>query len=84
MRCGDGARGWPEAAPFDGIIVTAAARELPEKLISQLKIGGKMVLPLGPENEIQQLTLVEKYGASAEEYAVRPLLAVRFVPLLGK
>jgi protein-L-isoaspartate(D-aspartate) O-methyltransferase len=81
VRAGDGWAGWPEAAPFDRIIVTAAAEELPQPLLSQLRPGGKMILPLGPESKVQELALVEKLLDG--EISVRRLLPVRFVPVTG-
>ena len=80
VRQGDGALGWPEAAPFDGISVTAAAPEIPPAILAQLAVGGRLVLPLGPEGE-QVLYRVRRI----DEHTVRsePLLDVRFVPLLG-
>jgi protein-L-isoaspartate(D-aspartate) O-methyltransferase len=81
VRAGDGWAGWSEAAPFDRIIVTAAAEELPMPLLRQLKPGGKMILPLGPESNVQELTLVEK--SLDGEISVRKLLPVRFVPVTG-
>jgi len=81
FRCGDGAAGWPERAPFDGIIVTAAAREIPPALVAQLKPGGRMVIPVGNPSGYQDLVLV----ASDAEGAVRQqrLFSVAFVPLTG-
>lgn len=77
VRQGDGYAGWPEHAPFDGIIVTAGAERVPGPLIAQLKPGGRMVIPLGPSND-QQLVLVTKgkEGRISQEV----LLPVRFVP----
>lgn len=77
VRTGDGFEGWPEEAPFDAIIVTAAAGKIPAPLVEQLRNGGKMVIPVGPPTEPQILTLVEKTGTSV---ITRPLLSVRFVP----
>jgi protein-L-isoaspartate(D-aspartate) O-methyltransferase len=78
-RIGDGYKGWPEHAPFDGIIVTAAPDHVPQPLIDQLKPGGRMVIPVGPEGHIQQLRLIEKdaEGNVSEEF----IESVRFVPL---
>jgi protein-L-isoaspartate(D-aspartate) O-methyltransferase len=82
VRAGDGFFGWPEHAPFDLIIVTAAAREIPEKLIEQLKKGGKLIMPIGPENEPQHLTLLTKQKDGTVMYLTRE--GVRFVPMTGE
>lgn len=81
VRAGDGWRGWPEAAPFDGIIVTAAAPRIPEPLIAQLKIGGRLVIPVGEPGTIQQLAVYEKQPSG--ELEGRAWLPVRFVPVTG-
>jgi protein-L-isoaspartate(D-aspartate) O-methyltransferase len=80
-RVGDGYYGWPEAAPFDAIVVTAAASHIPPPLVQQLKPGGLMLIPVGSRFQIQQLTLVSK----DEDGSVftRQVLPVRFVPLTG-
>ena len=78
IRVGDGSRGWPEHAPFDKILVTAAARQVPELLVEQLKTGGRMVIPIGPA-EAQHLTLVRK--RSAGQIELREVLPVRFTQL---
>ncbi len=75
----DGSEGWPEFAPFDRIIVTAAAPDVPDPLVGQLCEGGRMVLPVGPVGD-QVLTLVERRSGRVVE---RPGIAVRFVKLLG-
>lgn len=80
-RSGDGYYGWPEAAPFDAIIVTAAANHIPPPLIHQLKPGGRMVIPVGASFLTQQLMLVEKNADGT--LVTRQLLPVRFVPLTG-
>ncbi len=78
VRYGDGYAGWPEHAPFDRIIVTAAAEEIPKPLLEQLKDGGRMVIPVGAAFSIQNLILVEKHdGRITKTYVT----AVRFVPL---
>ena len=79
VRHGDGYAGWPQHAPFDGIIVTAGAPHIPQPLLDQLKPGGRMVIPVGPEGSIQQLKLIRKdaHGKAMEEVIV----PVRFVPL---
>ncbi|MCY4095316.1 MAG: protein-L-isoaspartate(D-aspartate) O-methyltransferase [Gammaproteobacteria bacterium] len=82
VRLGDGWFGWPENAPFDKIMVTAVAPKLPPELISQLKEGGKMVLPVGDYDGYQELVLVEK--ASETELNRRVILPVRFVPMTGE
>lgn len=74
---GDGYFGWPEHAPFDKIIVTAAAEEIPLILFEQLAEGGKMILPVGPEFHVQYLVLIEKKKGKLVK---RNLLPVRFVP----
>jgi protein-L-isoaspartate(D-aspartate) O-methyltransferase len=79
LRVGDGALGWPEEAPFDRIVVTAAPAEVPPALVAQLAPGGRMILPVGPELDVQMLRVVDKGrdGANVET----DLLPVRFVPL---
>ena len=81
-RLGDGYFGWEEHAPFDAIVVTAAASHVPPPLIEQLKPGGRMVIPVGGRFQVQYLLLVEK--AAAGEIVTRQITAVRFVPLTGK
>lgn len=78
VRHGDGTLGWSEAAPFDGIMVTAAGVEIPESLLAQLKPGGKLVMPVGGVNEVQQLKVIEKTPDGLSE---RNVLSVRFVPV---
>lgn len=78
IRQGDGSRGWPEQAPFDAILVTAAAGRLPEHLVSQLAAGGRMVLPLVTTYG-QQLVKLRKTARGIEE---QYLYAVRFVPMI--
>jgi protein-L-isoaspartate(D-aspartate) O-methyltransferase len=80
-RHGDGGLGWPEQAPFDGILVTAAISHIPPPLVRQLKNGGRMVIPVGTRFQTQQLTLVEKDLQGA--VSTRQLLPVRFVPFTG-
>jgi protein-L-isoaspartate(D-aspartate) O-methyltransferase len=79
VRAGDGYRGWPEAAPFDAIMVTAAAPRIPEALKSQLKEGGRLILPIGDES--QELVVVVR---RADRFEERRVLPVRFVPMTGK
>ena len=81
VRAGDGYAGWPEHAPFDGIIVTAAAEHLPPPLLQQLKPGGKLVIPVGEEHGYQELLVVEVDAAG--EISRQSVLPVRFVPLTG-
>lgn len=78
VRHGDGYAGWPEAAPFDGIIVTAGADHVPKPLIEQLKPGGRMVIPVGPSTGNQQLLLIEKRPDGSVRR--RRLIPVSFVP----
>jgi protein-L-isoaspartate(D-aspartate) O-methyltransferase len=76
---GDGWLGWPPKAPYDRIIVTAAAPEAPRALVAQLKVGGRMIVPLGETRDTQQLVQIDKKEAGITQAA---LLPVRFVPLL--
>jgi len=80
VRAGDGFLGAPDAAPFDRIIVTAAAEEVPDALVAQLGDDGKMVLPLGPRKGLQFIVKLSK--ASGGELNREELIPVRFVPLL--
>jgi len=80
-RHGDGHYGWPEAAPFDAVIVTAAAGYIPPELVRQLRPGGKMVIPVGSVYGIQNLILVTKDDAG--DVSTRNLIPVRFVPMLS-
>ena len=81
-KIGDGYYGWPEEAPFDAIVVTAAASHIPPPLLRQLKPGGIMIIPVGSRFMVQQLVLVEKDETG--EMRTRQILPVRFVPLTGK
>ena len=81
LRCGDGSIGWPEAAPFDAIIVSAGAPALPDALRRQLVDGGRMVLPIGDDPHGQDLVRVTRRTGSRFEQET--LCAVRFVPLIG-
>ena len=80
IRIGDGYRGWPEKAPFDAILVTAAAPQVPEALVAQLKPGGRMVIPVGAFPDAQELLLLTKRADGRLER--RNVLPVRFVPLV--
>ena len=79
VKAGDGYRGWPEAAPFDGILVTAAAPRIPEPLKAQLKDGGRLVIPVGEGD--QELVVISRHGDRFEQ---RRVLPVRFVPMTGE
>lgn len=79
VRNGDGFQGWPDAAPFNGIIVTCAPQHIPQPLIEQLRDGGRMIIPVGPIGE-QELVLLRKTGNDIKQTAVLP---VRFVPMTG-
>jgi protein-L-isoaspartate(D-aspartate) O-methyltransferase len=81
VRAGDGYRGWPEKAPFDAIIVTAAPDHVPKPLVDQLKEGGKLVIPLGAEFQIQSLKVFRK---EAGVLLLESDLPVRFVPMTGE
>ena len=78
-RIGDGHNGWPERAPFDSIIVTAAAAQVPPALVAQLKRGGRMVIPVGAESDVQFLHVMVKQADGS--ISTQRSLAVRFVPL---
>ncbi len=80
LRTGDGGLGWPERAPFDAIIVTAAASEVPPALLEQLAPGGRMVIPIGPPGGEQQLVLLRKGKEGAVDS--EPTLPVAFVPFV--
>ena len=80
VRIGDGYKGWPEAAPFDVVIVTAAPEHVPQPLVDQLREGGRMIIPVGPLSD-QNLYLMTKRGGKLERRAVLP---VRFVPMTGE
>jgi len=79
VRAGDGYQGWAEAAPFDAVIVTAAAPRIPEPLKQQLKDGGRLVIPVGEDD--QELIVVTRRGS---DYVEQRVLPVRFVPMTGK
>ena len=79
VRVGDGYRGWPEAAPFDAIVVTAAPDHVPQPLVDQLAPGGRMVIPVGQRYGVQDLLVISK-GADGQTLT-RKSLEVRFVPL---
>jgi protein-L-isoaspartate(D-aspartate) O-methyltransferase len=81
VRAGDGYQGWPEAAPFDAVIVTCAPQKVPQPLIDQLKDGGRMIIPVGPMWDREELVLLCKHGDKLER---RTVLPVRFVPMTGQ
>ncbi len=80
VRAGDGYLGWPEAAPFDAIIVTCSPEKVPQPLIDQLKEGGRMIIPIGPSNR-QELVLLHKHDGKLDRQAVLP---IHFVPMTGE
>ena len=80
-RLADGHKGWPEKAPFDGIIVTAATPVIPQSLLDQLKPGGRLVVPVGEPYSYQELVLLEK--SEAGELSSKKILGVSFVPMTG-
>jgi protein-L-isoaspartate(D-aspartate) O-methyltransferase len=82
LRIGDGYYGWPGQAPFDAIIVTAAASHIPPPLVKQLKVGGRMIIPVGSRFSTQELILITR--VNDDEVVTRQVLPVRFVPLTGK
>lgn len=85
LRTGDGYVGWPEAAPFQVVLVTAAPEHVPQPLLDQLALGGRLVIPVGPRDEVQELELYRRLsaGKSAGSFEKTTLMAVRFVPFLG-
>ncbi len=76
---GNGMKGWPEQAPFDRIMVTAASEEIPDLLLQQLKVGGIMVIPIGPQGKTQHIIRITRRG---DEFVEENLMPVKFVPLL--
>lgn len=86
LRAGDGYRGWPDAAPFHVIVVTAAPEKVPAPLLEQLALGGRLVIPVGPEHETQYLELYRRTapGNSPGAFEKKTLMAVRFVPFVGE
>ena len=82
FRVDDGAKGWPEAAPYDAILVAAAPDEVPAALLEQLAPGGRLVIPVGPDPEHQELQLWRKLPGTGS-LARKVLMHVRFVPLTG-
>jgi protein-L-isoaspartate(D-aspartate) O-methyltransferase len=81
IRCGDGTRGWPEHAPFNAILVSAGGPVIPESLLAQLKIGGRLVIPVGDQPRAQELVRIVRTGA--HEFDRKSLGRVQFVPLVG-
>ncbi len=79
-QCGDGTVGWSEFAPYDGIIVTAAAPEVPDALLNQLMIGGRLVIPVG-DLDMQKLRVISK---KEEGFESKEVYGFKFVPLIGK
>jgi protein-L-isoaspartate(D-aspartate) O-methyltransferase len=82
VRCADGSEGWPEEAPFDAILVSAGAPEVPRPLMQQLAIGAHMVVPVGEDLTSQDLLRVHRTGV--DDFESEVLTSVRFVPLIGK
>ena len=81
VHCADGTLGWPDAAPYDAIVVTAAGPEVPAALRAQLAIGGRLVMPVGELDGHQELVRLTRTGEHSEHREV--LMGVRFVPLTG-
>ena len=82
LHCGDGSRGWPKAAPFGAILVSAAAPEVPHALKEQLAIGGRLLIPVGPEEGRQMLLKIVRKGP--DDFTTQTLGAVIFVPLISE
>ncbi len=81
VRAGDGYRGWPEEAPFDAILVTAAPDHVPPALVEQLAEGARLVIPVGPDGALQAMTIVTRAANGAVTEQTFP---VRFVPMTGE
>jgi protein-L-isoaspartate(D-aspartate) O-methyltransferase len=81
VRVGDGYKGWPDAAPFDAIIVTCAPEKVPQPLVDQLKVGGRMIIPVGDSGWQELFLLKKEEGGKLSKKAVLP---VRFVPMTGE
>lgn len=81
FKCGDGSKGWSALAPYDGIIVTAGAPSVPEELIRQLSVGGKLVIPVGDEEQQAMIKIIRNADGSITKMKYDNF---RFVPLLGK
>ncbi|MBT8089888.1 MAG: protein-L-isoaspartate(D-aspartate) O-methyltransferase [Gammaproteobacteria bacterium] len=82
VRCGDGTLGWPEEAPYDGIVVSAGGPDVPDTLKHQLKTGGRLVIPVGRSKAWQELIRVTR--VAEEDFQTEDLVPVRFVPLVGE
>jgi protein-L-isoaspartate(D-aspartate) O-methyltransferase len=81
LKLGDGTLGWREFSPYNGIIVTAAAPKIPDTLVSQLAVGGKLIIPTG-DKDVQMMKLIERI--SENDYREQNYDSFRFVPLIGK
>lgn len=81
LQCGDGTNGWRNAAPFDGILVAAGSPTMPDPLLNQLKIGGKLVIPIGQDQKTQRLYRVTR---AAKNFQTEDFGACAFVPLIGE
>jgi protein-L-isoaspartate(D-aspartate) O-methyltransferase len=86
LRTGDGYRGWPEAAPFDVILVTAAPERVPQPLLEQLAERGRLIIPVGPERSVQELERWVRLSQGSDPSALKRevLMGVRFVPFVGE
>ena len=82
VQCGDGTLGWPEEAPYDGIVVSAGGPDVPDTLKHQLKTGGRLVIPIGRSKAYQELIRVTRIAEN--DFKTEDLLSVRFVPLVGE
>ncbi len=81
-KCSDGTIGWKEPSPFDGIVVTAGSPAVPKSLVEQLRVGGKLVVPVGPQ-DFQQMNIITKTNED-NEYSVEEKSDFKFVPLIGR